>query len=369
MALFGFARLLLHGEPIKVKKKSTIDTAMVLWSISGIVTGTLLNSGLFAAFVNRLGVSFDSLGLYFLFRCLIQKWEDVDYAVRGFMFMSIPVAIAFWIEHETGHNSFAFLGGVPFITAVRDGRLRCQGAFAHPILAGCFWASLMPLFFARLKGVSKGRLEAIAGLTASGLIVLFCASSTPVMAIIFGIIGAYMFYLRNQMRLIRWLVLLTLVSLHIVMNKPVWHLISRIDISGGSTGWHRYNVIDAAIHHFSEWWMLGTLSTADWGVHAGDITNQYLLEGVRGGFITMGLFVVIIYLSFNAVGRLWRSVSNNHHLCVAWALGVSLFIHAMNFMAVSYFGQITMVWYLLLAMIASLDPGAVHELDRKAENC
>jgi hypothetical protein len=30
-----------------------------------------------------------------------------------------------------------------------------------------------------------------------------------------------------------------------VMQAPVWHLISRIDLIGGSTGWHRYIIFDA----------------------------------------------------------------------------------------------------------------------------
>jgi hypothetical protein len=39
---------------------------------------------------------------------------------------------------------------------------------------------------------------------------------------------------------------------------------------------------------------------------------------------------------------------------LAWALGVSLFVHAVSFIGVSYFGQITMLWYLSLAVPSSL---------------
>ena len=35
-------------------------------------------------------------------------------------------------------------------------------------------------------------------------------------------------------------------------------------------------------------------------------------------------------------------------------LGVGLFVHCMNYIAVSYFGQIEMLWYLQLAIITSL---------------
>jgi hypothetical protein len=35
-------------------------------------------------------------------------------------------------------------------------------------------------------------------------------------------------------------------------------------------------------------------------------------------------------------------------------LGVILFVHIVSFISVSYYDQIIVVWYLLLAMIASL---------------
>jgi hypothetical protein len=71
----------------------------------------------------------------------------------------------------------------------------------------------------------------------------------------------------------------------------------------------------------------------------------------------MALFVTIIALAYQAVGRIWRGVSNNRaKLALAWALGVALLTHTMSFFAVSYFGQIIIVWYLLLGMIGSLAP-------------
>lgn len=37
-----------------------------------------------------------------------------------------------------------------------------------------------------------------------------------------------------------------------------------------------------------------------------------------------------------------------------WSLGVSLFIHAVSFLSVSYFDQMIVFWYLLLAMISAV---------------
>lgn len=353
MVVFGVMRLLYKKEYVGFMWKP-LDTVVVLWAISSMLIYTL-QQGTFSAFVNRLGFGFDAFGMYFLFRCLIRSWSDVDTLIFGTLLISIVVAFFFLIEHKTGRNMFSIFGGIPEITNVRQGRLRCRGAYSHSILAGCFWASMMPLFAARWWKSSKDRFYAITGLVTSLIIVICCASSTPVMGVLSGIIGGLMCLLRHQMRLVRWLVLFTLITLHIVMTAPVWHLISRVSAVGGSTSYFRYKLIDASITHFYEWALLGTKSTAHWFWGAQDITNHYILEGVNGGFLTLGLFVAVIAVAFREVGRLWRSENQNRYrLAFSWAIGVTLFVHCVNFIGISYFGQIWILWYLLLAMIGSL---------------
>lgn len=355
MVLFGVMRLILHKEYLSFIWRP-LDTAMVMWTISAMLFYTMRESS-FGAFVNRLGFGFDALGMYFLFRCLIKDWTDVDHIVLGYIWIGVIISIFFLLENRTRRNVFSIFGGVPPITSIRQGRLRCQGAFSHPILAGCFWASLMPLMAAYWWKSIKDKSLAITGLIASLIIVICCASSTPVVGVISGLIGGGAFFFRRSMRPIRWGVFLTLFALHLIMDKPVWHLICRFSAVGGSTGWHRYKLLNGAITHFKDWWFWGCSGQRvySWGVHAGDITNQYVLEGVRGGFFTLCLFVAVLVYAFKDVGKLWRHQTHNpYRLALAWALGVSLFVHCMNYIGVSYFGQMHILWYLLLAIIGSL---------------
>ena len=67
-------------------------------------------------------------------------------------------------------------------------------------------------------------------------IVFACASSTPVMGVIVVVIGYLMFPMRRQMKLVCLSSVIALFLLHMVMQAPVWHLVSRIDVVGGSTG-------------------------------------------------------------------------------------------------------------------------------------
>jgi hypothetical protein len=355
MIVFGFARLLVRGEARAFTWKP-MDTVAVLWALVTMAAYTWLH-GAFGDFVYVAGVIFESLGVYFLFRFLLREWADLDRAVVGFTVLAIPVALAFLVEKSTGHNAFSVFGGVPAITVIREGRLRCQGAFAHPILAGCFWGSVLPLVIARgFRGKGATTL-AIVGVAASAIVIVTCSSSTPITAAFFVVVGFAAWMLRERMSMVRWAILLGLVGLHLVMKKPVWHLLARFDIVGGSTGWHRFLLVDQAIHRFGEWWFAGTLDTGHWGEGLFDVTNQYVLEGTRGGIVALALFVALISLGFRAIGLAWREAAGAPwKVALAWALGVSLFVHVTNFLAVSYFGQIVFVWNFLLAMIASLAP-------------
>jgi len=138
------------------------------------------------------------------------------------------------------------------------------------------------------------------------------------------------------------------------MRAPVWHLISRISVVGGSTGWHRYFLIDRAISHFGEWLFLGCRSTAHWGRGLSDITNQYILEGVRGGFITLVLFLVMIYMALRILLRLSLQQQEHKQQFIIWCLIVTILGHCVAFFGVSYFGQIMMWWYMTLAAVSFL---------------
>ena len=153
MVLFGWVRVLFRSEYRHLNWRA-MDTTIIAWAISGVVMHTILY-GTSSSFVNRLGWAFDGVGMYFLFRCIVHNERDIEFGIRCFALVSLPTAIAFAVEWSTGRNVFGTLGGVPEITAVRDGRMRCQGAFAHPILAGCFWASLMPVIASLWIGTAK----------------------------------------------------------------------------------------------------------------------------------------------------------------------------------------------------------------------
>jgi len=228
---------------------------------------------------------------------------------------------------------------------------RCQAAFPHSIMLGLFWATLIPVFV----GLSRSRRHRYMFWAATGsciFIVYATASSTPLLTLLIVLFLIPLFHFRRYGRQIAYCACAMIFALHVVMNKPVWHLLCRINIIGGSTGWHRYLLIDKVIKHFNEWALLGTQDTAHWGRGLSDLTNQYILEGIRGGLVTLLLFVALLTTALRTVYKYSLSTVTETKQWFAWCLCVSILGHCVSFIGVSYFGQIMMLLYLTFAIVS-----------------
>jgi hypothetical protein len=251
------------------------------------------------------------------------------------------------------------MGATPGIN-MREGRIRAHGPFAHAILAGTVGALCVPMGIYLWR---KHRMRALVGVGAGGAIVLASASSGPVMTALF-IVGALLLWKqRSGLQLIRWAAIAAIVALQIVMKDPVYFLMARIDVAGGSKGWHRAQLIRSSLEHLEEWWAVGTDYTRHWmptGIHANeihtDITNHFLGMGVMGGLPLMLLLVMVLIAAFRAVGRVLRADSRDSldHGFLAWTLGAMLFGQIMNFFSISLFDQSVSFFYLVLVGIGGV---------------
>jgi len=354
LTLAGWMRIIVRGELCRLRL-NLIDKAIICRIFFGILMHTLLWQTS-QEFINRLGHAYDALGLYFLFRFLVRDLNDIKRTVRILAVLIIPLAAAMLTEKLTGRNAFAVFGGVMEFTRVRDGSLRCQGPFAHPILAGTFGATTLPFFVGMWLQGKRNHLLAVVAVASCLIITLTSASSGPALAALAGIVGLLAWFRRSWLRAVRWGGLLGLILLQLVMKSPVWFLMARVDLFGGSTGWHRAWLIDTAVKNFSQWWLLGIKNPGVWDPMLADVTNQYLVEGFNGGLLIMLLFILIIVLCFRVVGTAVRRTAGieplSTRLCI-WALGASLFAHVLGFLSISYFDQNEVIWLLLLAMIST----------------
>ena len=347
LIVFGVLRILVRNEQVAIRW-NRFDKMVLAWAFCGAVVYVLQWSDM-KALINRSGFLFDIIGLYWLSRQRIRSWSDIKLFVAFLAFSALILAPLVALEWSTGQNPFEVLGRVH--TAVREGRYRCQASFPHSIMLGLFWATLVPLFVG--LGISyKKKILYWVTATVSVFIVCATASSTPLFTLIAVAILLVLFRYRCYGRQIVWALCGLTIALHLVMKAPVWHLISRVNIVGGSTGWHRYHLIDQAAEHFGEWVLIGTRSTTHWGWNLGDITNQYVLEGVRGGLGTLVLFIALLVWAVKIVGGYSLCCVQVKQQWLAWAICVSILGHCISFIGVSYFGQIEMLLYFMFALVA-----------------
>jgi hypothetical protein len=362
---FTLMRILLLAYMLRILTRkenqdfrwNRLDTAVLLWTISGTLIFTI-HFGTSGAFINRIGWSFDILVTYFAVRCLVRQIDDVVGIARVLAIVSLPIAAFFVIEMITHRNLFAIFGGMPFETAMREGKFRCQGAFSHPILAGTFWASSLPMIWMLWKREGSHQW-AIIGTLSVLLIVFACASSTPVLTVMVALLGLALFRYREKRKVIWVTLVTTLTVLHLfIMQKPIWHLMSRVDLIGGSTGRHRYLIFDAFVKYFDRWYLTGESNAQSWGVwQMRDITNQFILEGLRGGLLTLSFFILALLFSFGNVGRTLRGIQPLNDTAsekVVWLVGVTIMVHTFTFFGVSYFGQMTALLYIHMALAGAV---------------
>ena len=261
-------------------------------------------------------------------------------------------------EQLTGRNVLAVLGGVPEHTAMREGYLRSQGPFRVYLTAGAFGATLIPLFLAlwhKHKGGS--RLLAFVGVISALTITVTSRTSTAISACLATVIGLLMWPFRGKLRYVRWGLVVALLGAHLVMKAPVWALIARIDLVGGSTGWHRFKSIDNFVHHFWDWWLVGAKDYWSWegGDDMWDTANQYIATGETTGLVSLILFLSTIVYGFKYLGRAIRSAGGNSgNAWFVWLFGVALFSNVVAFFGISYFDQTFIYWYAMLAMIIAV---------------
>jgi len=363
--LTGIVRCFLRGE-LKAVQLGPIDKALIGYALSMLCIYTL-RERTSEAFVYLLGCTYDILLSYFVFRSLITSLADATEYFQGVAFLILPLVALMMMESLTGNNVFRMMGGQGWDEAVfREGRARSVASFRGPHTAGIFGATLFPIFGGLWLGYGR-RQVAVIGLVATVLITFATNSSGPLLAFLSGILALAFWPLKEQMQTVRRGIVVTLVTLHLTMKAPVWYLFSKMSDLTGGDGWTRSFVLDRAIYNFQEWALLGTTYTSRWldPTSKGqlDLTDSYVATAASGGLLGLTFYILIMVRGFRSLGvamQLTRE-RNGETDGLLWGLGAALFAHVVGLFSVSYFDQMHVPWWGMLAIIASVTAGVLNE--------
>jgi hypothetical protein len=327
-----------------------VDQVVVLWTISTMVTLSIqwMNT---QALIHNLGDFLDAIGGYFVVRFLIPDGESIRRTIKVLAVVCVIQGACMINEQIIHKNIFGYLGSMPLAVNIRDGSIRSEGVMGC-IYAGVFGGALIPMFL-WLWTTGKSRILASAGLAGAVAMAITSSASTSLMALGGSVVGLAFWPLRKQMRLVRWGLASTLIALHLAMKAPVWALIARIDLTGSSSGDHRFKLMDNCIRHFRDWWLIGYKYFDAWGWDMWDLCNQFVVVALTGGLVTLILYIAIFKRSFSAIGTARKQVNGDRaREWLLWCLGVDLFANVVAHFGINYMTQLMMSMFPLLACIS-----------------
>lgn len=306
-----------------------------------------------ATLMMHAGMGFDLLAMYLVGRVCLENEVAWTRMVVVMAVLSVPISLAFANEKLTARNVFSVFGGVPEITRVRFGKLRAQGAFAHPIMAGAWVATFFPLYVGVLRSSRTviRRIVALVGILCGLVMVLSVDSATAVAGLIMA--GALVLAFRVSWIFRYWKSAVVLaVLLHFVTKSGLHGLLfTRISLVSGSTGYHRYRLYDAALARIPEWFFFGTHGTDHWGWHLFDVTSEYVISAVRGGICGLVCIIVLQLRPIYEVGRARLRMSRRGSI-LGYHIAAAVALQAFMMLSVSYFGQ-------AIFLLAALPGGAI----------
>ena len=349
-----------YERRIVLSSRQPLDVLVVAWMCWAIFSGLFHSAKNYNPMTIRLSLVYDAFGAYLYARSFLRNQSDFLRFIKCLALVVIPLAALLFFEKIFATNFYGLIASGNLAVDARNGRIRATGPFMHAILAGTIGATAIFLL-APLRS-SNPRLAA-AGAAACGIIVFSSASSGPIMTLFSGLAALLLWRFRTSLKWIRRSIFFGIVGLNICMQAPIWFLMARIDLAGGSTGWHRAELITAAFKYIDEWWLVGTDYTrhwmpygVEWNSDQADITNDYLYMGVLGGMPLMLLFIAILLKAFQLLGRRIHELrrAGDRAEFTLWCVGCSLFAHCVTFLSISYFDQSRVAFWMVIGTVPGL---------------
>ena len=315
---------------------------------------------------NRGGFLMDTWFAYLVVRLIVTDHERLKTVIKCIGVVLVPLAILGVMESVTGWQPFAplwryspwYREGAAFTSDARFGFNRAIGPFSHAILFGGGFAMFLPLVY-YLRHEDKGWRSFAYVLSGAAILgALSSMSSGPWVMTIVAIFCLVMERHKQWVKPVIVFVVFSCIFVEIASNRSFYHVItSRLNPLSGA-GWHRSELIDVAIKHFDEWWLTGYGDRdPGWGHYFGmvhtDVTNQFILAGVRHGILGIIALCAVVIAAFRAVLRTYKRAKDRHLRSLCWSLGASLTSVVVTWMSVSFFGQINSLFYCVLGIIGS----------------
>jgi len=356
-------RCLCDGRIRKKFTWSRLDTWVAL-SMFIYVVPYCITRPLSTAIENRGGFLIDTWFAYIVARLLVTDRASLVSVIKCVSIVLIPLALLGVVESLTGWQPFLPLGrfcpwyeqGISI--RARWGLNRAIGPFNHPILFGCTFAMFLPLIYYLRHEKNKWHILAYVLSGTAFVGALSSMSSGPWVMAIVAIFCLALERHKHRVKPLFIFFIFSFVFVEIASNRTFYHVVASYANPLGGAGWHRAKLIDLAIEHFDKWWLAGYGGEdPGWGRYLGmsrtDVTNQFILNGVRYGILGIIALCAVLTTAFYSILRTYKNTAEPTLKSLCWSLGCVLASVIVTWMSVSFFGQILTLFYIILGIIGS----------------
>ena len=358
---------------------SALDKA-VATSMAVYVGVTLVTQPVWASVENRAGFLMDTWLAYIIARFIITDRETLIWVIKCVSIVLVPLAALGCIEATTGWQPFIELKRYrpwdPLIDEVekqmRWGFTRAVGPFSHPILFGGTFAMFLPLIYylRHEKSIWRNLAYILSFVAFIGALSSMSAGPWVMVAFILFCIALANFKVWAKPMLKFFI--FSCIFIQILSNRPFYHVIFSYASKLGGTGWHRARLIDLAINNFGQWWIAGYGGRdPGWGYYLGiswtDMTNEYILAGVKYGLAGIIVLVWVLYAAFRGLRAAYQSANRAEIKSLYWTLGIVLISVAVIWLSISFFGQLLSLFYVVLGIIGSCSLFGINMKDKNTK--
>lgn len=339
-----------------------IDALVVMCAFWTVLSFTVVD-GFARGLPAGIALGFDILMPYLITRHVIRTANDLRYLLIVLAPLALLIAglmVLEAISHQRFLRSaaqavFGSLGSTEFGDVsrriggidIRYGMARAMGPFSHPILAGLFFAGLLPLYwFSKIRG-----WPLYFGL-ASGIGVFFALSSAPLFGVAIFVVLAIYDKLRRMFVFLNWPMFIVsacavVAALHVLSSRGIIGVLIQYTMNP-ATGYYRLLIWEYGAKSVKRNLLFGTgyapFEGAKW---MGDsVDSLWLAIAIRNGlptavFLGAAALMAIIGLAL-AASRLDRQ---NQSILIGLAITLTIFF-IMGF-TVSLFGGV-LIWFAML---------------------
>lgn len=357
-----------------------MDVAVAIASF-WIMLSFTIHYGLENGLVRGGGVFVDTALSYLVARASIARLDDLRYLLIILLPGLVLAGVSLALESLSGRllvrpNFAAIFGSVQFAvteggaitnlqTETRLGLTRAYGPFEHPILAGVFMVSFLPLYY--FSGLRSWPFWVGLAFALTGF---FSLSSGAFLCLFLGLGSIGIDHFKRYMPQLSWwtvsaFVLLLLVVAHIASKNGIISVLSRITLTPHTADYRRliwrygWNTIEDF-----PWFGIGYRSWERLSWMHDSVDAHFLLLGMRHGVMVPLILVAAIVYGLIRLGSLAPALKpQDKQLAIGINIAiVMLFVVAQT---VAFFGSGTIAFMIFLALLAAAISDAQGTVNRE----